>query len=164
MNVILASQDPVALDTVYCHLINLDWKLVPTNVFAMQHGVGTCENIEILTTDGPITPKQAFQKYGNGTFNVQRSAEFKGAVNKAKFLNPLLEKKPIGKKERCIGCAICVEACPVEGKAIKIIDKKATYEYDKCIKCYCCQEMCPKEAITVKKPWLARIADRHWRV
>ena len=164
MNVILASQDPVALDTVFCHLVNLDWKLVPTNVFAMQHGVGTCENIEIITTEGTMTPKQAFQNYGNGTFNVQRAAEFRGALNQVKFLKPILEKKPIVKKERCIGCAICVEACPVEGKAIKIINKKATYEYNKCIKCYCCQEMCPKEAITVKKPLLAKIADRHWRV
>jgi uncharacterized protein (DUF362 family)/NAD-dependent dihydropyrimidine dehydrogenase PreA subunit len=164
MNVILASQDPVALDTVFCHLVNLDWKLVPTNVFAMQHGVGTCENIEIITTEGTITPKQAFQNYGNGTFNVQRAAEFRGALNQVKFLKPILEKKPIVKKERCIGCAICVEACPVEGKAIKIINKKATYEYNKCIKCYCCQEMCPKEAITVKKPLLAKIADRHWKV
>ena len=164
MNVILASQDPVALDTVFCHLVNLDWKLVPTNVFAMQHGVCTCENIEIITTEGTMTPKQAFQNYGNGTFNVQRAAEFRGALNQVKFLKPILEKKPIVKKERCIGCAICVEACPVEGKAIKIINKKATYEYNKCIKCYCCQEMCPKEAITVKKPLLARIADRNWRV
>lgn len=164
MNVILASQDPVALDTVFCHLVNLDWKLVPTNVFAMQHGVGTCENIEIITTEGTITPKQAFQNYGNGAFNVQRAAEFRGALNQVKFLKPILEKKPIVKKERCIGCAICVEACPVEGKAIKIINKKATYEYNKCIKCYCCQEMCPKEAITVKKPLLARFADRNWRI
>lgn len=164
MNIILVSQDPVALDAVFCHLINLDWKLVPTNVFAQQQGVGACENIEIITPQGSITSEDAFKLYGNGSFNVQRAPEFRGVIKQAKFLKPFLEKKPVVKKERCVGCGVCVDACPVEGKAIKIINKKAEYEYDKCIKCYCCQEMCPKEAITVKKPILSKIADRQWKM
>jgi len=100
-----------------------------------------------------------------------------------KFLAPLLEKKPIVKTEKCIGCGICVKACPVEGKAIHVVSSKncavqnagragekcsagakAKYDYNKCIKCYCCQEMCPEEAITVKKSLLAKIADRQWKL
>ena len=67
-------------------------------------------------------------------------------------------------REKCVGCGICVRACPVEGKAIEVRNGKAEYDYSKCIKCYCCQEMCPEEAITVKKSLLARIADRRWRL
>jgi len=164
MNVILASQDPVALDTVYCHLVNLDWNLVPTNVFAASQGVGTAQNIEIITIDGIITPQEAFDRYGSGEFNVQRAREYRGALEQVRFLKPILEKKPIVKKELCVGCGVCVDTCPVDGKAIKLVNKKAVYEYSKCIKCYCCQEMCPKEAITVKKPLLAKFADRNWRI
>ena len=145
MGLILASTDPVALDAVFCHLVDLKPELVPTN--------------------------------------VQRGAEYRGMLRPVRFLAPLLEKKPIVRKNICIGCGICVNACPVEGKAIHVepVEQSgpdcgarsaagkqrrgvAVYDYSKCIKCYCCQEMCPEQAITVKKSLLARIADRNWRI
>ena len=164
MNVLLLSTDPVALDAVFCHLVNLKPELVPTNVSGMEQGVGNFAEIEVLTEEGSLTPEEAGAKYGNKKFNVQRSAEFRGALQPVKFLAPFLEKKPIVKKDKCVGCGICVRACPVEGKAVEVRGGKAEYDYSKCIKCYCCQEMCPEEAITVKKSLLARIADRRWRV
>lgn len=168
MNVILASTDPVALDSVFCHLVDLRPELVPTNYYGQEQGIGTYENIEIITADGILTPEQAAELYGNRSFNVQRSREFRGALKPVRFLVLFLEKKPIVKKERCIGCGMCVKACPVDGKAVSLEPsggtRVAVYDYSKCIKCYCCQEMCPEEAITVKKPLLARIADRNWRI
>ena len=41
MNVLLFSEDPVALDTVFCHLVYLDPELVPTNVHGEKMGLGT---------------------------------------------------------------------------------------------------------------------------
>ena len=56
--------------------------------------------------------------------------------------------------EKCIHCGICVEHCPVPGKAVNFTteDRNAppSYDYSKCIRCYCCQEMCPQHAIKVK--------------
>lgn len=199
MNVILASTDPVALDSVFCHLVDLKPELVPTNIYGQEQGVGTYENVEVITAEGVMTPEQAAELYGNRSFNVQRSREFRGALKPVRFLAPLLEKKPVVKKERCIGCGMCVDACPVEGKAVMLRSadpygqgrhgkktagtggsgrsqncensqcgsghrRLAEYDYSKCIKCYCCQEMCPEQAITVRKPLLARIADRNWRI
>ena len=164
MNVLMLSTDPVALDAVFCHLVNLDPRLVPTNVSGMEQGVGTFAEIEVLTEEGRMTPEEVGKKYGNKKFNVQRSTEFRGALKPVRFLKPFLEKKPVVKWEKCVGCGICVRACPVEGKAIEVRNGKAEYDYSKCIKCYCCQEMCPEEAITVKKSLLARIADRRWRL
>src|SRR5699024_6080253 len=40
MNVILMSRDPVALDSVFCHLIHLDPRLVPTNDQGEKMGLG----------------------------------------------------------------------------------------------------------------------------
>ena len=167
-NVILASTDPVALDSVFCHLVDLKPELVPTNLYGQEQGIGTYENIEIMTADGILTPEQAAELYGNRSFNVQRSREFRGALRPVRFLAPFLEKKPVVKKERCIGCGMCVKACPVDGKAVSLEPSGGTriavYDYSRCIKCYCCQEMCPEEAITVRKPLLARIADRNWKI
>lgn len=183
MGLILASTDPVALDAVFCHLVDLKPELVPTNVSGMEQGIGTWTDLEIIDESGTLTVQEAFEKYGSSTFNVQRGAEYRGMLRPVRFLAPLLEKKPIVRKNICIGCGICVNACPVEGKAIHVepvgqsgpdcgarsaAGKQrrgvAVYDYSKCIKCYCCQEMCPEQAITVKKSLLARIADRNWRI
>lgn len=164
MNVLLASTDPVALDTVFSRLVYLDPSLVPTNVSGMEQGVGTMTDIIVVTSMGTMTPEEAAGVYGSSTFNVQRSRDYKGILGAARFLAPILEKKPVVRKENCIGCAVCVKACPVEGKAVSINDGTAVYDYSKCIKCYCCQEMCPEKAITVRKSFIARIVDRKWRI
>lgn len=183
MGLILASTDPVALDAVFCHLVDLKPELVPTNVSGMEQGIGTWTDLEIIDESGTLTVQEAFEKYGSSTFNVQRGAEYRGMLRPVRFLAPLLEEKPIVRKNICIGCGICVNACPVEGKAIHVepVEQSgpdcgarsaagkqrrgvAVYDYSKCIKCYCCQEMCPEQAITVKKSLLARIADRNWRI
>ena len=163
MGMILVSTDPVAIDGLFCHLVDLKPELVPTNVAAMEQGVGTYENVTVVTEEGEITVKEAAEKFGDKEFNVQRGREYKGKLQAVRFLVPFLQKKPVVKESKCIGCGICVDSCPVDGKAIHV-DGTAHYDYDKCIKCYCCQEMCPEDAITVKKSLLARIADRKWRV
>lgn len=70
----------------------------------------------------------------------------------AKALN-LFQKKPYIDTEKCIRCGICVQSCPVDGKAVDFSEgkeKPPVYDYKKCIRCFCCQEMCPKKAIKVK--------------
>ena len=121
MGVILASTDPVALDAVFCHLVDLKPGLVPTCVSGMEQGIGTWTDLEIIDESGTLTVQEAFEKYGSSTFNVQRGAEYRGMLKPIRFLAPLLEKKPIVRKDVCIGCGICVNACPVEGKAIHVM-------------------------------------------
>ena len=53
--------------------------------------------------------------------------------------------------DKCIGCGVCQNACPVDGQAVHAgRGQKAVYDYSKCIRCYCCQEMCPAKAISKK--------------
>ncbi|MDD5679017.1 MAG: 4Fe-4S binding protein [Kiritimatiellae bacterium] len=50
-------------------------------------------------------------------------------------------------QEKCTGCGLCVEACPVE--AISMEDDKAKVDKDKCADCGQCVEECPNEAISM---------------
>ena len=48
-------------------------------------------------------------------------------------------------KNKCAGCGICVEKCPV--KAIFMEDKKAVINMGGCIHCGTCHDVCPQEAV-----------------
>ena len=155
MKVILVSADPVALDTVFCHLVKFNPQALPTNIYGEIYGVGKShsEDIEVVTADGIITCEDAFAKYGNAKFNVNRSEIKKEKPGKS-------SSKPYIVKEKCIKCGICVDICPVDGKALHMEKGSGLvpqYDYDKCIRCYCCQEMCPQKAIEVKTPFLVKL-------
>ena len=47
--------------------------------------------------------------------------------------------------EKCTGCGICVNECPVG--AISIQQGKAEIDMVKCIRCGKCHDVCPQEAV-----------------
>ena len=178
MNAILVSTDPVALDAMFCKLVYLDPQMVSTNTACADAGVGTWddEKIEILLGGVPmqkegavITTDELEVKYADKSFNVQRSSEFRGSMRLMRFVRRFMSKKPVVIANKCVGCGICEQTCPLEDKAVIVRQDStgravAQYDHSKCIKCYCCQEMCPERAITVKKSLLAKIVDRRWKV
>ena len=155
MNVMLMSEDPVALDSVFCRLIHLKPQLVPTNYHGEKMGLGTWaeEQIELLTPEGEITLNDAVAQFGNPYFDVDRKVTRHGGWERlAKALN-IFQKKPYIDENKCICCGICVNSCPVPDKAVDFRRGRKnppSYDYKKCIRCFCCQEMCPEKAIRVK--------------
>lgn len=49
--------------------------------------------------------------------------------------------------EKCTGCAVCIDICPVQ--AIKIENKKAVIS-EECVECGVCISQCPNEAISLQ--------------
>lgn len=153
MGVIMISEDPVALDTVFARLVYLDPENVPTCVAGEKAGLGNMkeEKITVLTEDGFLTVKEAAAGYGKKDFNVKRRNPVFWRLGFILHLPHRKKDRPVVDPEKCIGCGICEEACPVEGKAVHSGEgRKAVYDYQKCIRCYCCQEMCPRKAIIKK--------------
>ena len=155
MNVMLMSQDPVALDSVFCNLIHLKPEMVPTNYHGEKMGLGTWkkEEIEIMTPAGMISMEDAVAQYGNPYFDVDRRVARSGMWERLANALNIFQKKPYIEPERCIRCGICVKSCPVPDKAVdfrKGRENPPVYDYKKCIRCFCCQEMCPEKAIEVK--------------
>lgn len=155
MHVILLAEDPVALDSLFCRLIHLNPELVPTNVFGERMGLGYFrrEELQILGPEGELSLEEAVKTYGNSNFQVDKRSHRKNGWNRLDAVMSWFQKKPYIVNQACKKCGVCVEACPVEGKALAFQNGRAqppAYNYKKCIRCFCCQEMCPHQAIRVR--------------
>ena len=159
MGVILASEDAVALDSVFARLVNLDPALVPTNTMGMASGIGTCRESEIevmLLEEGilkNISMDELFRRFGKADFKVQREKEKFSILSLWSRITGGFAKKPVIDPEKCVKCGVCVDHCPVDGRAVSFKNGKENvpvYDYNKCIRCFCCQEICPQHAIGVK--------------
>ena len=156
MNVLLISEDPVALDTVFCYLVDVDPEIVPTNSQGSSMGIGTDseDEIDILLCSESgavnISRTELFKSYGNPSFDVARNKPRRSFLMEYSGLMTRLSRRPVINKSKCVRCGVCVEHCPVPGKAVDFkngCDNAPVYDYSKCIRCYCCQEMCPMHAI-----------------
>lgn len=152
MNTILVSTDPVAMDSVFCKLVNLNPEIIPTITFGEKYGLGNFHNVEIIGDD--------FESLINPNFDIPKSKLKVEDKNKFSILKHAV-RRPYIEEDLCKKCGVCVEVCPVEGKAVDWDNmnkqKPPIYDYTKCIRCYCCQEMCPHEAIDVETPILGKI-------
>jgi uncharacterized protein (DUF362 family)/Pyruvate/2-oxoacid:ferredoxin oxidoreductase delta subunit len=159
MNVLLFSEDPVALDATVCRLINCDPALVPTIRFGQEYGRGTFEKekIELLGDE--------FSSFKADDFVIDRSTirPFR-ARGVLKFLNAVVLPKPVIDRKKCIHCGMCVKMCPVNPKAVNWkngdTSRPPVHDYALCIRCYCCQEVCPEKAIEVRNPLLRKLLIR----
>lgn len=70
----------------------------------------------------------------------------KKGLDKHKFMNAIFES--LIDEDLCIGCEVCVEACPVD--AISMNEDMAEVDRDKCLGCGICHRNCSEEAITIQ--------------
>lgn len=156
MNVLIMSEDPVAVDAVFSRLVDLDPEFVPTCLAGCRAGLGTYrdEEIEIVgeSIGDLIQPE----------FRVVRTKVSGNALIKYyPRIRSLLVPRPVIDEQLCERCGICVKACPLPEKALHFngggIHAPPVYDYQRCIRCYCCQEMCPHQAIQRKTPFLGKV-------
>lgn len=156
MNVLLFSQDPVALDATVCKIISIKPEFIPTLVAGKFAGLGTFLEDEIELLGDPI------ETFINLAFDIEREKIKPYEPRKVmSFLKNRLVPKPTIIESKCTRCGTCVQVCPVSPKAVDwhAGNKKnpPSYKYDRCIRCYCCQELCPENAVYLKAPFVRRL-------
>lgn len=158
LKLIAVSNDPVALDSVICRLINLPPELVLTNVYGQDYGLGwmDAEQIELVG--------DACEQFFAPRFKVERGPEMPyNLAWRYRFLKNWISNRPVIDPVLCRRCGQCIDQCPVEPKALawgEAGDQRPPhYDYSQCIRCYCCQEICPYRAIKVQAPPLRHALD-----
>ena len=153
MNVLLVSTDPVALDAVFCKLVDVNPAIIPTITYGEKYGLGTYHNIKLIGDD--------LEPLINKNFDIDRDTVKHTERNNFKVLRQFVIRRPVIKEDICKKCGICVEVCPLDDKAIQFKDGDTSsppvYDYNKCIRCYCCQEMCPYDAIDTETPVIGKV-------
>ncbi len=158
MNVLLFSSDPVALDAVFCRLINLSPEHVPTMKPAADCGMGTFRESEIEICGDSVSD------FVCADFDVLRQPVLNWNNSFPVYLKNWISPRPFIDERLCQNCGVCTDICPLDPKAVRPAkagkESKPSYDYNRCIRCYCCQEVCPHGAISIKRPLLSRLIHR----
>ena len=154
VGLLVAGDNPVAVDWVLALLMNVDPLRVPYLAAAALRGwEGTTPgSIRIIGED--------IERFIVKDFDVPNEL---GPL-KMRVPRPIVDlfRKSVTPYPKvtvgCQGCGICLEACPA--KVIKLSQGKAVIQEKDCIRCFCCQEMCPYGAINLRTGWLGSIYRR----
>jgi len=150
--ILLAGLDCVAIDSILAVFMGLKPEDILTTKKAAQRNLGISdlnsiiilgEKLEDVMKKPVMLPVTAF------SLNRRlREPIIKMAMRLIKYY-------PLIMGESCIGCSVCMRACP--HKAITMKNERMIIEYARCQACFCCQEACPNAAIKVKRNIFAKI-------
>jgi ferredoxin len=147
VGVLLASVDPVALDSVAAEIIGYRDPPLWTTYYGSKYRVG-CRDLGRIEIRGTplhqivkLKLSRPSQEQGN---QVGRWERFTRVLNAT-----LLRPRPVVAPDLCTSCGKCAERCPVgcigEPEALGcVIDLR------RCGDCLCCQKVCPEEAIRLE--------------
>lgn len=148
VGIIMAAQNPYALDFSALRVIGINPSMVPTMIEAKSRGLFSCDDGDIEYTC--LRPSDINIK----PFKLPRSLNVNfigGRIPKVveKWVMDNLRPRPVFDHNTCVSCRICEKSCPP--KVISMDTGKPVVDLSKCIRCFCCHELCPKKAVQIKK-------------
>lgn len=151
LNLVLASNDAVALDTVAAHIIGLEPQRVHTIRYAADAGlgIGWIEGISVRGISILAAKPEKFCLTSN--FGMELIPKFIWDM-----LAPHIWLRPKVDSGACSQCGLCVSSCPTNALSQNGNGGIPELTQEQCITCWCCHEICPEHAISVEKSWLAR--------
>lgn len=151
IGVVIAGQDPVAVDVIASRVLGVSPEKLPLIRAAAEIGYGETlsERISILGESLSNVKINHFRLPPRAHLEWKLPEWARGSLKNA------FTSKPVIDNRLCIQCDVCRSHCPQ--KAIEQVGAVLEIRYRDCIRCFCCQEMCPQGAITVGKGWALKI-------
>lgn len=148
VGIIMASENPYALDFSALRVIGINPFLVPTVREAKDRGLFNGDDNDIEYTI--LKPADISIK----PFKLPKSLDINFIGGRVpgifeKWVMNYLRPKPVFDYDTCISCRICEKSCPP--KVINMEMGKPVVDLDRCIRCFCCHELCPQKAVHIKK-------------
>ena len=147
---VLASASPLAVDLVAARICGYRTEEVPLNVWGLAHH-SQLHSWDDLQTDGPdwktfVRPDfKRIRQVGIRNIMVRFIIDRLPAIRR-------LDRRPIFREDRCIGCRKCIAICPAQALRPHPERKHRILIRDRqCIRCFCCHEVCPQNAIEIKR-------------
>ncbi len=157
VGLLIASENPLALDVVAGEIMGIDRKQNSIIMEAEQRDLqpNRLEDIEVIGADLAEVKVPDFKppQVAPGNFGLDPMPWHQQILQP--FFKNAYTVRPRVIWERCIACSTCIEGCPME--AVSFVKEKAFIDDDKCIRCYCCHELCPEEAIGLHGSWLYQL-------
>jgi len=154
---IIASSDPLALDSVACRIIGYDPAEIPILRVAYEVAAWVENEADIAVSGDPV---ESFIRPFEKIDLVKEISFFKREFFRRgllKTLAPLAERlfvpKPFIIRKKCILCERCVKICQTQAIVVSGTgnDRHISIDLSPCIRCYCCHEVCPADAIDLKR-------------
>jgi uncharacterized protein (DUF362 family)/NAD-dependent dihydropyrimidine dehydrogenase PreA subunit len=139
---IIASDDGVAMDSVMATMMGKRPEKIHMLKVAKERGIGETD-ISKMEIMGEVVELEKFQMPSTSICHIA------SWIGNNSFLRLFFDRKPVVLKDKCKGCGVCAEVCPVAG--ISLLNKLPVINRDKCIRCYCCQELCPNDAVELRR-------------
>jgi len=148
---LLASQDPVSVDTVVAEILGIDPQLIKTCQLGQAYELGS-NQIQTIAMHGDYDSSPS-----NPGFVIPQSFFSHNHSQKSltRFINEtVFRPRPGIKQESCDLCGYCKKICPVS--AISHYYGNFTINTGKCVECLWCVDVCQTGAIQRRFPALVR--------
>jgi uncharacterized protein (DUF362 family)/Pyruvate/2-oxoacid:ferredoxin oxidoreductase delta subunit len=156
VGLIMASADPVALDTLAACAIGFETLPIWTTVHASRMGLGT-SNLAQIEVDG-IDWGRFEKKTLRYPFLVTFPGESLWNAVTRWLNNGVLKPRPVISEAKCTSCGDCFGNCAAS--AIHEAHGKMRIDLARCADCQWCAKVCPVGAVQLELTGLARLAHQ----
>ena len=156
MGLVLASENPYALDEICAGLLGLGEDRVLTQKAARLQGLVPQEIVVPVGLDAYAASDFALPPVRSTLFRCLLPGKAGELLGRG--LEQIIAPRP-KLQGSCVGCGKCASVCPA--KAITMKKKKPSIHRSRCIRCFCCQEFCPVGALQAARPPVARLLTKN---